>query len=53
MRYGNPPAPPRFAFEGIPFEYGEPFRCLYCYTEQVVKNKIAWKQVATFALVTL
>ncbi|CZR68675.1 uncharacterized protein PAC_18574 [Phialocephala subalpina] len=40
----TPPAPPKFAFEGVPFEFGEPFRCPYCYTEQVVKNKTAWKK---------
>lgn len=40
----TPPAPPKFAFEGIPFEFGEPFRCPYCYTEQVVENKTAWKK---------
>lgn len=39
----SPPAPPKFAFEGIPFEFGEPFQCPYCYTEQIVKNKTAWK----------
>lgn len=37
------PAPPTFAFPGVPFEFGEPFQCPYCYTEQTVKNKAAWK----------
>jgi hypothetical protein len=37
------PAPPKFAFQDVPFEYGEPFNCPYCYTEQNVKNKAAWK----------
>ncbi|KAK0124614.1 hypothetical protein ONS95_009563 [Cadophora gregata] len=37
------PAPPNEAFKGIPFEYGHPFRCPYCYTESVVRNKRAWK----------
>jgi hypothetical protein len=37
------PPPPAMAFEGIPFEYGEPFQCPYCYTEQVVSGKPAWK----------
>lgn len=37
------PAPPKFAFPDVPFEYGEPFKCPYCYTEQNVKNKAAWK----------
>lgn len=39
----NVPPPPKEAFEGIPFEFGEPFQCPYCYTEQKVKNKAAWK----------
>ncbi|RFU31087.1 hypothetical protein B7463_g5231, partial [Scytalidium lignicola] len=38
------PPPPKMAFEGIPFEYGESFECPYCYTEQIVKNKAAWKK---------
>jgi hypothetical protein len=37
------PPPPIMAFEGVPFEYGEPFQCPYCYMEQTVKNKTAWK----------
>jgi hypothetical protein len=37
------PAPPKEAFEGVVFEYGKPFKCPYCYTEQMVKNKTAWK----------
>lgn len=37
------PFPPKWAFEDVPFEYGEPFLCPLCYTEQVVKNKNAWK----------
>lgn len=37
------PPPPNMAFEGVPFEYGETFQCPYCYTEQIVKNKTAWK----------
>jgi hypothetical protein len=37
------PPPPKWAFEGVPFEYGEPFQCPVCYTEQIVKNKNAWK----------
>ncbi len=37
------PPPPRLAFPDIRFEYGEPFQCPYCFTEQVVKNKFAWK----------
>jgi hypothetical protein len=40
------PQRPKMAFEGIPFEYGEPFRCPFCYTEQEVKNRIEWKFVA-------
>ena len=39
------PPPPKMAFEGVPFEYGEPFQCPYCYTEQIVNNKSAWKYV--------
>ncbi|KAF4631570.1 hypothetical protein G7Y89_g6549 [Cudoniella acicularis] len=38
------PSPPKWAFEDVPFEYGEPFQCPLCYTEQVVKNKNAWKK---------
>lgn len=41
------PPPPDTAFEGIPFKYGEPFRCPYCYTEQEVKNKTDWKFVVS------
>jgi hypothetical protein len=37
------PPPPKWAFEDVPFEYGEPFQCPFCYTEQIVKNKNAWK----------
>ncbi|CAG8953279.1 hypothetical protein HYFRA_00003486 [Hymenoscyphus fraxineus] len=39
------PSPPKFAFPEILFEYGEPFQCPYCFTEQVVKTKAAWKYV--------
>lgn len=39
------PPPPAMAFEGIPFSYGDPFQCPYCYTEQIVRNKAAWKYV--------
>lgn len=39
----NVPSPPKMAFESIPFEFGSPFRCPYCFTEQVVKNRSAWK----------
>jgi hypothetical protein len=35
------PPPPKFAFPDVRFEYGEPFQCPYCFTEQVVKNKSA------------
>jgi hypothetical protein len=37
------PRYPTMAFEGIPFEYGEPFQCPYCYTEQTVKSRADWK----------
>ena len=37
------PPPPIMAFEGVPFEFGDPFQCQYCYMEQTVKNKAAWK----------
>lgn len=37
------PSPPSFAFPDIMFEYGEPFQCPYCFTEQSVENKSAWK----------
>lgn len=39
------PKPPEMAFEGIPFEYGEPFMCPYCFTEQNCKDRTAWKYV--------
>lgn len=41
------PGPPAEAFEGVPFLYGEPFQCPYCYTEQNVKNRNAWKYDST------
>ena len=37
------PPPPKLAFPNVRFKYGEPFKCPYCFTEQVVKNKGAWK----------
>lgn len=37
------PPPPALAFESVPFEYGEAFQCPYCYTEQVVRDRQAWK----------
>jgi len=37
------PPPPNMAFEDVPFEFGEPFQCPYCYMEVTVKNKTAWK----------
>jgi hypothetical protein len=37
------PPPPKWAFEDVLFEYGEPFQCPLCFTEQVVKNRNAWK----------
>jgi hypothetical protein len=37
------PPPPKFAFPDVPFNYGEPFNCPYCHTEQNVQNKAAWK----------
>jgi hypothetical protein len=37
------PPPPKWAFEDVLFKYGEPFQCPFCYTEQIVKNKNAWK----------
>ena len=39
------PKPPETAFEGVPFEYGKPFMCPYCFTEQNCKDRIAWKYV--------
>ncbi|KFY70285.1 hypothetical protein V498_10372, partial [Pseudogymnoascus sp. VKM F-4517 (FW-2822)] len=35
--------PTRFGFPKIPFEYGQPFQCPYCFTEQTVENRSAWK----------
>jgi hypothetical protein len=40
------PQHPTMAFDGIPFEYGKPFQCRYCYTEQIVKNRGGWKYAA-------
>lgn len=37
------PAHPEEAFDGVEFEYGEPFLCPFCYTEQQVKNRNDWK----------
>lgn len=37
------PSPPTYAFPDVEFVYGEPFQCPYCFTEQIVKNKSAWK----------
>lgn len=37
------PPHPQMAFDGVPFEFGEPFQCPYCYAEQTVKNRAAWK----------
>jgi hypothetical protein len=37
------PPQPKIAFEGVPFEFDEPFQCPYCYTEQIVKNRADWK----------
>ncbi|PQE04840.1 ankyrin repeat protein [Rutstroemia sp. NJR-2017a BBW] len=38
------PSHPKMAFEGVPFEFDKPFQCPYCFTEQVVKNRSAWKK---------
>ncbi|XMA12032.1 hypothetical protein WAI453_004823 [Rhynchosporium graminicola] len=38
------PPPPSEAFEGVPFEFGHPFQCPYCWTEQTVKGRNAWKK---------
>ncbi|KAK0102755.1 hypothetical protein ONS95_006352 [Cadophora gregata] len=38
------PPPPIQAFEGVPFEFGHPFQCPYCWTEQNVKGRNAWKK---------
>ncbi|KAB8300154.1 hypothetical protein EYC80_000381 [Monilinia laxa] len=40
----NVPSHPKMAFEDVPFEFGSPFRCPYCFTERVVKNRSAWKK---------
>lgn len=39
------PKPPEMAFEGVPFEYGKPFMCPYCFTEQNCRNRTVWKYV--------
>ncbi|PMD16026.1 hypothetical protein NA56DRAFT_709109 [Hyaloscypha hepaticicola] len=38
------PPPPKMTAEGAPFKFGEVFTCPYCWTPQVVKNKLAWKK---------
>ena len=47
----KPPPPPTHAFEGVVFQYGEPFQCPLCFTEQNVKNKAAWKYGHIFLFV--
>jgi len=37
------PPPPKFAFPNVEFQYGEVFQCPYCFTEQTVDNRTAWK----------
>lgn len=37
------PPPPTEAFEGVKFEFGHPFQCPYCWTEQNVRGRNAWK----------
>lgn len=39
------PNPPQFVGGGIPFEYGVPFECPYCFTIQSVRNLRDWKYV--------
>jgi hypothetical protein len=43
------PQHPTMAFDGVPFEYGKPFQCRYCYTEQTAKNRGEWKYAAFLA----
>ncbi|RAL67571.1 hypothetical protein DID88_008326 [Monilinia fructigena] len=40
----NVPSRPKMAFEDVPFEFGSHFRCPYCFTEQAVKKRSAWKK---------
>ncbi|RDW77569.1 hypothetical protein BP6252_05622 [Coleophoma cylindrospora] len=40
----RPPPQPQYAFPGVLFEFGEPFMCPYCWTEEVVQNRAAWKK---------
>ena len=47
------PPPPREAFESVPFEFGQPFQCPYCWTEQNVKGRNAWKYVYPVSLHTV
>lgn len=37
------PSTPKFAFPDVKFEYGKVFLCPYCFTEQTVDNRAAWK----------
>ncbi|TAQ86664.1 hypothetical protein B7494_g5027 [Chlorociboria aeruginascens] len=43
------PPHPKMAFEGVLFEFGEPFQCPYCYTEQRVKSRSEWNRNEWFA----
>ncbi|KAL5328075.1 hypothetical protein ACEPPN_005783 [Leptodophora sp. 'Broadleaf-Isolate-01'] len=47
------PSPPAEAFEGVPFEFGHPFQCPYCWTEQNVKGRNAWKYDPRLRMVRL
>ncbi|TGO46729.1 hypothetical protein BCON_0310g00070 [Botryotinia convoluta] len=38
------PSHPKMAFEDVPFKFGSPFRCPYCFTEQEVRTRSAWKK---------
>jgi len=39
------PKPPEMAFDGVPFEFGKPFMCPYCFTEQNCRDRTVWKYV--------
>ena len=37
------PPPPKTGSKGVPYQFGAPFQCPYCFEEHIVKNRTAWK----------
>jgi hypothetical protein len=42
------PPEPEVAFDGVAFQFGEPFQCPYCFTELSVRNRSEWKYVTHY-----